>query len=98
MLQERTHRISLESTGIDNEARLPHFGKSGMSRQIAFERDYGNSCNPGNKSRDSRTVTLPRSLTHAWPGQACGQVPQFFFSELSNIGQKYLSSRRIRKS
>jgi hypothetical protein len=41
----------LESTGIDNEARLPHFGKSGMGRQAAFERDYGNSCKPRNKDR-----------------------------------------------
>jgi hypothetical protein len=48
MLKQRTHRISLESIGIDNEAKLPHFGKSALSRQAAFERDYGNSCDPRN--------------------------------------------------
>jgi len=42
----------LESTGIDNEARLPHFGKWGVSRRTAFERDYGDSFSRRNKDRE----------------------------------------------
>jgi len=45
--------MSLESSGIDNEAQLRHFRKPGMTRKTDFERDYGNSCNSGKKERET---------------------------------------------